>query len=209
MGKAKNLRARLKSYFFGTDTRNFSAGSLENILADIEIIVVRNDVEALILERELIQKYKPRFNISLKDDQNYILLKLKRPHASGKKRDVYPRLEIVRRAKRDNARYFGPYPQASRVRTTVDLINKYFSLRICTDKVIENRTRPCIQYQIGRCPAPCVFEVETYAQEVDNTSLFLAGNYHEIEKRLKAKMWVFSEQEQYEAAAKVQSARSH
>lgn len=202
IGKAKNLRARLRSYFLGTDTRIF-VSFLEHILADIDVMVVRNDIEALVLERELIKQYMPRFNISLKDDKNYILLKLKRPKASGKRKDIYPRLEIVRKSKKDNARYFGPYPSANRLRTTVDLINKYFMLRTCVDTVIDNRARPCIQYQIGRCPAPCVYDVPEYALEIENTALFLGGNYQEIEKRLTKKMWALSEQEQYEAAAKV------
>src|SRR5579871_4218467 len=202
VGKAKNLRARLKSYFLGGDTRIF-VQYLEHILADIEVLVVRNDIEALLLERELIHKYQPRFNISLRDDKNYILLKLKRPAPHGRKKDVYPRLQIVRKAKKDGARYFGPYPSASRLRTTVDLIHKYFMLRTCTDNVIENRARPCIQYQIDRCPAPCVYNIPDYAVEVENTALFLSGSFNEIEKRLTAKMWALSEQEQFEAAAKV------
>lgn len=202
IGKAKNLRARLKSYFVGTDTRIF-VQFLEHILFDIEVLVVRNDTEALVLERELIKKHRPRFNIMLKDDKNYILLKLRKTKQTGKKKDVYPRLEIVRQAKKDGARYFGPYPSAGRLRTTVDLIHKYFMLRTCTDSVIENRARPCIQYQIGRCPAPCVYEIADYGQEVENTVLFLSGNYQEIERRLTAKMWALSEQEQFEAASKV------
>lgn len=202
IGKAKNLRSRLKSYFLGTDTRIF-VQYLEHILSDIEIMVVRNDIEALVLERELIKQYMPRFNIMLKDDKNYILLKLKRPQAAGKRKDIYPRLEIVRKSKKDNARYFGPYPSANRLRTTVDLINKHFMLRTCVDKVIDNRARPCIQFQIGRCPAPCVYDVPDYSLEVENTALFLGGNYQEIEKRLNKKMWALSEHEQYEAAAKI------
>lgn len=202
IGKAKNLRARLKSYFQGTDTRIF-VQYLEHILADIDILVVRNDTEALVLERELIKTHNPRFNIMLKDDKNYLLLKLKRPKASERKHDVYPRLEVVRKTKKDRARYFGPYPSASRLRTTLDLINKYFMLRTCADSVIDNRTRPCIQYQIGRCPAPCVYDVPDYATELDNTALFLSGHYHEIEKRLNAKMWAFAELEQYENAGKI------
>lgn len=202
IGKAKNLRARLKSYFVGTDTRIF-VQYLENILFDVDVLVVRNDIEALVLERELIKKYNPRFNIMLKDDKNYLLLKLKRPKSQGKKKDVYPRLEIVRQVKRDQARYFGPYPSAGRLRTTLDLINKYFMLRVCTDQVIDNRARPCIQYQIGRCPAPCVFDVPEYAHELENTALFLSGHYQEIDKRLNRKMWALAKLEQYEAAAKI------
>lgn len=199
IGKAKNLKARLKSYFLGTDTRLF-VQFLEQILADIEILVVHNDTEALLLERELIKKHQPRFNIHLKDDKNYILLKLKRPKP-GKLRDQYPRLEVVRKAKKDNARYFGPYPSASKLRTTVHLINKYFMLRTCLDQVIDNRTRPCIQHQIGRCLAPCVYDVPGYQDELSNTALFLSGHHQEIKKRLELKMWQLSEQEQFEQAA--------
>jgi excinuclease ABC subunit C len=202
IGKAKNLRARLKSYFLGTDTRIF-VSYLEQILASLELVVVHNDVEALILERELIKKYQPRFNIMLKDDKNYILLKLKKPSNSGRKKDKYPKLEIIRKAKKDGARYFGPYPSAHSVRTTVELLNKYFLLRTCPDRVMENRTRPCMQYQIGRCPAPCVFEVPDYDQEIDNVLLFLSGHYQEIKARLEEKMLSFAEAEQYEAAAKI------
>jgi excinuclease ABC subunit C len=202
IGKAKNLKKRLKSYFVGTDTRLF-VQYLEHILFDIDVVVVHNDVEALILERELIKKHQPRYNISLKDDKNYILLKLKKAHKTGRKKDVYPKLEIVRKTKKDQARYFGPYPSASKLRTTVDLINKYFMLRTCSDMVIENRTRPCIQYQIGRCPAPCVYDLPDYGDEIDNTAMFLSGSYQEMEVRLNQKMWILAESEQYEAAAKV------
>lgn len=202
VGKAKNLKNRLRSYFLGTDTRIF-VQYLEHMLFDIQTLVVRNETEALLLERELIRKHQPKFNILLRDDKNYILLKLKRIKKDGRKKDLYPRLEIVRQTKRDNARYFGPYPSAQQLRTTAELINKYFGLRTCTDTVIENRSRPCIQYQIGRCPAPCVYEIPDYSREVDNVSLFLGGHSDEIINRLKQKMSLLAHGEQYEQAAKV------
>lgn len=202
IGKAKNLRARLKSYFLGTDTRLF-VQFLEHMLADVEVIVVRNDIEALVLERELIRKHQPRFNIMLKDDKNYALLKIKRSKASGRKRDMFPRLEIVRKSLKDQARYFGPYPSASSLRTTVELINKYFLLRTCPDQVIENRVRPCIQYQIGRCMAPCVYDVDSYNQEIEHVTMFLSGNVKDMTERLTSKMWHLAEEHQYEAAAKI------
>ena len=202
IGKAKNLRARLKSYFLGTDTRLF-VQFLEHMLDDLEVIVVRNDTEALVLERELIKKHQPRFNIMLKDDKNYLLLKMKRAKLRGRKREAFPRLEIVRRTTKDHARYFGPYPSASSLRTTVELINKYFLLRTCPDPVIENRVRPCIQYQIGRCLAPCVYEVPSYPQEVDNVTMFLSGNVKDVTERLNKKMWDLAEAHQYEGAAKI------
>ncbi len=116
---------------------------------------------------------------------------------------MFPRLEIVRKSSKDQARYFGPYPSASSLRTTVELINKYFLLRTCPDPIIENRVRPCIQYQIGRCLAPCVYEVESYAQEVENVSLFLSGNVKNMTERLTEKMWNLAQAHQYEGAAKI------
>ena len=202
IGKAKNLRARLKSYFLGTDSRLF-VQYLEHILAKIDVMVVQSDKEALILERELIKKHQPRFNIMLKDDKNYILLKVKRKKTSGRKRDMFAKIEVVRKTKHDDARYFGPYPSANALRMTLEIINKNFRLRTCPDNVLENRVRPCIQYQIGRCMAPCVFDTPDYQTEVDNAILFLQGNLKEVEKRLQAKMWVCAKDEQFEAAAKL------
>lgn len=202
IGKAKNLKHRLKSYFLGSDTRLF-VQFLEHILADIELLVVNNELEALLLERELIKKHKPRFNITLKDDKNYILLRLKKTKAAGRLHERYPRLEIVRKRLKDQARYFGPYPSAHHLRTTLDLINKHFLLRTCSDQVINNRSRPCIQYQIGRCLAPCVYTLETYQQELDNTVLFLNGSYQAIKQRLEDKMKQLASKEQFEAAAQI------
>lgn len=201
IGKAINLRNRVKSYFTGQDTREFVSW-LSHLLADIETIVVRNNIEALVLEQTLIRKHKPKFNILLKDDKNFILLRLAKP-SGVKKHDLFPRLEIVRQSKHDGARYFGPYPSASQLRTTVHLINKHFQLRTCPDNVIDNRTRPCIQYQIGRCLAPCVYDVPGYHDELHNVTLFLTGQTKEIAKRLTHKMWLLSQQENYEAAALV------
>lgn len=202
VGKAKNLKNRLRSYFLGTDTRIF-VQYLEHMLFDIQTMVVRNETEALLLERELIRKHQPKFNILLRDDKNYILLKLKRIKKDGRKKELYPRLEIVRQTKKDNARYFGPYPSAQQLRTTAELINKYFGLRTCTDTVIENRSRPCIQYQIGRCPAPCVYDVPDYHREVENVGLFLGGHSDEIIDRLKQKMSLLAHGEHFEQAGTV------
>lgn len=203
IGKAKNLRSRLKNYFAKTDSRLF-VQLLEHMLWDLEIIEVRNDTEALLLERDLISKHKPRFNIMLKDDKNYILLKLKRiKKNSSKLRDLFPKLEIVRKAKKDQARYFGPYPSASRLRTTIELINKYFLLRTCPDNVLENRVRPCIQYQIGRCLAPCVFDGQSYGQELENVAYFLSGQTKDLIKNLKNKMWTLADSNNFEGAAKI------
>ena len=192
VGKAINLRSRVRSYFSGQDTRPFVAW-LKHILADIETIVVRNNTESLLLERTLINQHKPKYNIQLRDNKQYILLKLKK--------EKYPRLEMVRQIKNDGARYFGPYPSASQIRNTLHLINKHFHLRTCQDKVLHSRKRPCIQYQIGRCPAPCVQEIPHYSDEINNVVAFLNGQGREVEKRLTEQMTRASENENFELAA--------
>lgn len=201
IGKAKNLKNRLKSYFGQSDRRLF-VQFLEEILSDIEIIVVKKDLEALLLERELIKKHNPRFNIMLKDDKNYLLLKIKKITNNNRKKDLYPRLELVRKIKKDKAQYFGPYPSAQRLRTTVELINKYFLLRTCKDNEIENRQRPCIQYQINRCLAPCVYDILNYEQEMENVISFLKGDFGNLKKRLAERMDDFAKNEEFEKAAK-------
>lgn len=202
VGKAINLRSRLRSYFTGQDTRPFVSW-LSHMLYDIETVVVRNEKEALLLEHTLIKQHQPQFNISLKDDKNYILLKLqmKSVSKSSPLHLRYPRLEIVRTAKSDGARYFGPFPSAMQIRETVQLINKHFQLRNCSDHVIDNRARPCIQYQIGRCPAPCVYDVSNYHDELLNVIAFLSGQTKELENRITARMWKASNEENYELAA--------
>ncbi|MDA0713254.1 MAG: excinuclease ABC subunit UvrC, partial [bacterium] len=206
IGKAINLKKRIKSYFTGQDTRTFVKW-LKHILADIEIIVVRNETEALILERNLIKKHNPRFNILLKDDKNFILLRLDAPSTLEKspKHLRFPKLEIVRKSKKDKARYFGPYPNASKLRETLHLINKNFQLRTCSDKIIDNRTRPCIQYQIGRCSAPCVLNVPNYDEEMQNVVYLLLGKTNLIAKRLEQDMWKASQNEQFELASKIRN----
>jgi excinuclease ABC subunit C len=204
IGKAINLRSRVRNYFQGQDTRPFVSW-LGRILADIETIVVRNNTEALLLEKTLIKEHNPRFNIQLKDDKNFIMLRLNTkkaaPGAPLHKR--FPRLEVVRQVKNDGARYFGPYPSATQIRETLHLINKHFQLRTCNDKVIDNRVRPCIQHQIGRCPAPCVKETPHYGDEIANVIYFLTGQTNEIEKRLAQAMWQASNEQNYEAAARI------
>lgn len=202
IGKAVNLRNRVQNYFSGSDTRAF-VSFLAEILYSIETIVVRNQTESLLLERTLIKKHQPEYNILLKDDKNYIVLRLdtKKHQDRDPLHLRYPRLEIVRKVKNDQARYFGPYPSAQKLRTTLRLINRFFKLRTCADKVIDNRSRPCIQYQIGRCPAPCVKDVPNYFDEIANVALFLQGKSEEIVKRLKQQMFKAAEEEDFENAA--------
>ena len=200
VGKAKNLKQRLKSYFNGSDPR-FFVSFLSQLLANIETLEVNSEHEALLLEKSLIKDLQPRFNVLLKDDKDFIRLKIKAPRTQGRLRELYPRLEIVRKTQKDKAHYFGPFTSASAARLTLRTINKYFQLRTCTDKVLENRTRPCLQYQIGRCPAPCVKEVKDYNDHMKEVSLFLKGKLPVLLDNLDSKMNMFSEQQAYEAAA--------
>lgn len=198
VGKAVNLRNRVRSYFTRTgDTRAF-VSLLDQFLGDLETVLVHNEKEALLLENELIKKHKPRFNVLLKDDKQYISLRLDRTQS-------YPRLEVVRRYQKDGARYFGPYSSASAIRETLRIINRYFHLRTCTDHVLANRKRPCLLHQIGRCPAPCVYPVpeDAYRKSVDEVALFLEGRAGELVEGLRARMKQASSELKFEEAARV------
>ncbi len=198
VGKAVNLRNRVRSYFTRTgDTRAF-VSLLDQFLGDIETVLVHNEKEALLLENELIKKHKPRFNVLLKDDKQYISLRLDRTQP-------YPRLEVVRRYQKDGARYFGPYSSASAIRETLRIINRYFHLRTCTDHVLANRKRPCLLHQIGRCPAPCVYPVpeQDYRKSVDEVVLFLEGKAGELVDGLRARMKQAAGELKFEEAARI------
>lgn len=198
VGKAVNLRNRVRSYFTRTgDTRAFIS-LLDTLLSDIETVLVHNEKEALLLENELIKKHKPRFNVLLKDDKQFISLRLDKSHP-------YPRLEVVRRYDRDGARYFGPYSSASAIRETLRIVNRFFQLRTCTDHVLANRKRPCLLHQIGRCPAPCVYPVsqEEYRKNVDEVMMFLEGKATELVEGLRSRMKRASGDLKFEEAARI------
>jgi len=186
VGKASSLRSRVRSYFDAGrgDDRAFVA-LLDDLLGDIDVIVTRSEKEAVLLENELIKKHHPRFNVRLRDDKDFIVLRLDERHP-------YPRLEVRRaRQKRDDgARYFGPYSSASSIRETLRIVNRWFQLRTCTDHVFDHRKRPCILYQIHRCPAPCVYDVarEDYRQSVEDAIEFLEGREGELAERLRRRM---------------------
>src|SRR5206468_1982003 len=133
VGKAVNLKSRVRSYFnAGSSDERAFVGLLDRMLGDLETLLVSNEKEALLLENELIKKHKPRFNVQLRDDKNFIVLRLDTAHP-------YPRLEVVRRFKKDGARYFGPYSSAGAIRETLRVINRFFQLRTCSDHVLEHR----------------------------------------------------------------------
>jgi excinuclease ABC subunit C len=197
VGKAKSLRARVRSYFqdASTDTRAFIP-FLRKQLADLETIVTSTEKEAAILENSLIKENKPRYNVKLRDDKEFLTLRLTTDHE-------WPRLELVRRPQPDGARYFGPYHSATAARRTLHLVEKHFQLRTCSDREIAGRRRPCLQFQIKRCPAPCVYEVdrEMYGQQVRAVSLFLDGRHDELTRELDLRMKDASENMEYELAA--------
>jgi excinuclease ABC subunit C len=196
IGKAKSLRNRVRSYFQRPDERDVKTRILINKIADVDYLVTESEKEALILENNLIKKHKPRYNVKIKDDKNYPCLRftIEQP---------FPRLMIVRRIKRDGSLYFGPYPSALSVRNTLKLIYKLFPLRSCKDAKFKNRTRPCINYQMGRCLAPCVGKVDahTYGKIVREVRLFLEGKDRELIRILKRRMREKSDGLDFEGAA--------
>ncbi len=201
VGKAASLRSRVRQYFdAGSGDDRIFIPLLEDLLGDVEVIVTRSEKEAVLLENELIKKHRPRFNVRLRDDKDFIVLGLDERHP-------YPRLEVRRaREKRAaGARYFGPYSSASSIRETLRVVNRHFQLRTCTDHVFEHRKRPCILYQIHRCPAPCVYEIpkEEYRQSVEDAVEFLEGRESELVERLRGRMDEAAGALRYEDAARL------
>ena len=199
VGKARNLRSRVAQYFQerSSDTRHFIP-FLEELLGDVEVVITPSEKDALLLENELIKQHRPRFNVKLRDDKNFISLRLSTTHP-------YPRLEVVRRIRKDQARYFGPYSSASSIRETLAIVNRHFQLRTCTDQVMGNRRRPCLQYQIKRCPAPCVYTVpnEEYQRSVQEVGLFLEGKADELTTSLETRMKDAARVLEFERAAQL------
>jgi excinuclease ABC subunit C len=197
IGKAKSLRSRVRSYFQegSSDTRAFLP-LLRKLVADLETLVVASEKEAAILENSLIKEHKPRFNVKLRDDKEFLSLRLD-PRAA------WPRLEVVRKPGADSARYFGPYPSATSARRTLHLVNKHFQLRTCSDTELATRKRPCLQYQIKRCPAPCVYEVDrdAYDTQVRAVGLFLEARHDELSRELGERMKKASRDMRFEEAA--------
>ena len=197
IGKAKSLRARVRSYFQdGTSDERGFIPLLRRQVQDLETLVTESEKEAAILENSLIKERKPRYNVKLRDDKEYLTLRLDPTHR-------WPRLELVRRADKDGARYFGPYHSATAARRTLHLVEKHFQLRTCSDRELSSRQRPCLQYQIRRCPAPCVYQVDVkdYAAQVRAVGLFLANRHDELSAALKQAMKKASEELDYERAA--------
>lgn len=195
VGKARNLRARLRNYINETDSR-YSVKFLMRRTASVEFLVVDSEKDALLLENNLIKTYKPKYNVRLRDDKNYISIRLN-PGES------FPRLTVVRRHKNDGARYFGPYHDTRAARKTLKQLQRLAPMRICSDHVMHNRTRPCIYYQIKQCLAPCVGLVtkKAYNDLVRQVLLILDGRTRELERELQDRIRKLAAALQFEEAA--------
>ncbi|MFO0666338.1 MAG: excinuclease ABC subunit UvrC [Polyangiaceae bacterium] len=197
VGKAKSLRSRVRSYFQeGTGDSRYFIPILRKVLGDLDTIVTNTEKEAAILENTLIKEHQPKFNVKLRDDKNFLSIRLQ-------PRDAWARLHLVRKIAADGARYFGPYHSATSARRTLAVVNKHFQLRTCTDAEMRARRRPCLQYQIKRCPAPCVYEVDPgyYAEQVANVAMFLDGKHDELSALLDERMRKAAREMQFELAA--------
>ncbi len=197
VGKALSLRARVRQYFAGHDSR-IMVPRLVREIADVEVVLTSTEKEALILENTLIKKHQPRYNAQLRDDKNFLHLRLD-PRAP------WPRLTLRRRIRTDGARWFGPYHSAARARRTLDAVQRHFPLRRCSDRALASRSRPCLLFQMKRCLAPCVDEVEqeAYALVVEEAALFLSGRSRELLDRLEARMMAHADKERFEDAARL------
>lgn len=195
VGKAKDLRARLKTYFTGGDGRYQIEFLLRRVVA-FETIVTQSEEQAFLLERDLITKYKPRYNIQLKDDKSYLSIRID-------ERAEWPRLELVRRPERDGATYYGPYAFSGELRNLLEVIRKVIPLRSCSDAVLYNRQRPCLEYQIKRCCAPCCLPVarEEYRDLIKQAVAILEGKTQSTVKKLTEKMESAAEGLRFEEAA--------
>ena len=194
VGKAKNLKNRVGSYFRASGLTDKTM-ALVGRIRDIQVTVTTTEVDALLLEHNLIKSHQPLYNILLKDDKSYPYIYLSA--------DRFPRISLHRGAQKGKGRYFGPYPSAGAVRESLHFLQKVFKVRQCENSYFRNRTRPCLQYQIDRCTAPCVDLVaeDEYARQVANTSLFLRGKSQELMVRLADDMEKAAAELEYERAA--------
>jgi excinuclease ABC subunit C len=200
VGKAQNLRSRVKQYFAGGDGR-IQVPSLMARVADVAVLVTDSVKNALLLENELIKQHKPAFNVRLRDDKQYLALRLDR-------REAWPRLTQVRRFAKDGADYFGPYTSSTNLRASLNHLRRLFPLRSCSEGVFRDyarRGRPCIEFEMRRCPAPCVNRVtpDAYAELLHGTELFLRGRSAELTQLLREKMGQAAEAERFEEAAQL------
>ena len=197
VGKARSLRSRVRSYFLESRWMDAKTGSLAREIAELETIVVDNEREALALENQLIKRYKPKFNVMLRDDKTYPYIKF----TAGEK---YPRVYFTRRIPKDGSLYFGPYFPASLARRILHFVHKRFLVPSCTVDLTRSHPRPCLQYYIHRCLGPCVTGLTTderYAEAAHDVKMLLEGRRHDLIKSLEQRMAAAAEKELYEQAA--------
>jgi excinuclease ABC subunit C len=199
VGKARTLRSRVRSYFQEARVDSPRLDRLVERIQDVEVVVTDTEREALVLENSLIKTHKPRYNVLLRDDKNHPYLKLTVD-------ETYPRLYVVRQPGSDRNSYSGPYVPASLARRTANFVHRMFGVRNCKEKLDGKRPRPCLQYQIKRCIAPCVEEIvslDDYRKAVDDARLFLEGKSDDLVLSLREKMHAEAEKENFEEAARL------
>jgi excinuclease ABC subunit C len=196
VGKAKDLKKRVLSYFNRDNHTSLKTAILVGKIADLETIVTRTEKEALILESNLIKRYRPRYNVILKDDKRYPCLRLDT-------KSLFPNLTVARKFKKDGALYFGPFASAGAVRETLKLIHRTFRLRKCKGKNPDKRSRPCLNYQMELCLAPCCRPVDPkeYKKTVKEVSLFLKGRMPQLLEQVRSDMETSARKQEFEAAA--------
>jgi excinuclease ABC subunit C len=195
VGKANNLRSRVKAYFSGTDSR-FMIPFLVSKVHDVDFIVTETEKEALILENNLIKEHRPRYNVIFRDDKTYFNIRINL-------NDLFPRFQLVRRPKKDGSQYFGPYPSSASAKETLRFLQSIFPLRSCRDQELKGRKRPCLEYEIRRCLAPCVGRIDetAYKRMVHDSVSFMEGREKKLIADLHARMNAASDQLSFEEAA--------
>ncbi len=205
VGKAKRLRSRVRSYFANDQLESVKTRHLVSLVADLETIVVPTEAHALILEANLIKEYRPRFNIALRDDKSY-------PYIKVTVQEPFPRVYVTRRLEDDGASYFGPYTDVGAMRRALNVVKRIFTVRSCNyDMPAQMPERPCLDYYIKRCKAPCIMaqSQHDYRAMIDEVVLFLSGRPDEVVRRVKERMDLASEQLDFERAAELRDVLHH
>jgi excinuclease ABC subunit C len=205
VGKAKRLRSRVRSYFGNDQLDSLKTRHLVGLIADLDTIVVPSEAHALILEANLIKEYRPRFNIALRDDKSY-------PYIKVTLQEPFPRVYVTRRLEDDGARYFGPYTDVGAMRRALNVVKRIFTVRSCNyDMPAQMPERPCLDYYIKRCKAPCILaqSQHDYRSMIDEVVLFLSGRPDEVVRRVKERMDLAAEQLDFERAAELRDVLHH
>ena len=205
VGKAKRLRSRVRSYFSNDQLESVKTSHMVGLIGDLETIVVPSEAHALILEANLIKEYRPRFNIALRDDKSY-------PYIKVTVQEPFPRVFVTRRLEDDGASYFGPYTDVGAMRRALNVVKKIFTVRSCNyDMPAQMPERPCLDYYIKRCKAPCILaqSQQDYRSMIDEVVLFLSGRPDEVVRRVQERMELASEQLDFERAAELRDVLHH